>query len=202
MEKTSYDVIYKFVVIGDASVGKSSLLRQFTEKRFSPEQTHTIGVEFGSRICKLNDKSVKLQIWDTAGQERFRAVTRSYYRGALGMILVYDTTNRNTYNHLRTWLTDAKSLAPPNCIIMLVGNKTDLPNQREVNYEEAQKFATENSLMYCETSAKSGSNVEEMFLSIARKIQEKMQIEQPTCPPNGIISVSPNIRPPRTNGCC
>eukprot|EP00960_Hanusia_phi_P031713 749446-Hanusia_phi.AAC.6 len=97
----------------DMGVGKSCLLQQFTEKRFPEDQPHTIGIEFGTRVCEVNGKVIKLQIWDTAGQERFRAVTRSYYRGAAGAIMVYDITTRSSFNHLATWLTDARNHTNP-----------------------------------------------------------------------------------------
>eukprot|EP00002_Diphylleia_rotans_P006207 TRINITY_DN1554_c0_g1_i1.p1 TRINITY_DN1554_c0_g1~~TRINITY_DN1554_c0_g1_i1.p1 ORF type:complete len:207 (-),score=39.92 TRINITY_DN1554_c0_g1_i1:263-883(-) len=168
---SNYEHIFKYIIIGDTGVGKSSILRQFTEKKFISDVPHTIGVEFGTRICDVNEKRIKLQIWDTAGQERFRAVTRSYYRGAIGALMVYDCTRRATFNHLSQWLTDARNLANPNTVIMLIGNKVDLGN-REVTFEEASRFAQENGLLYCETSARTGENVEEAFLRTARKIDE------------------------------
>lgn len=114
---------------------------------------HTIGVEFGTRIIEVDDKKIKLQIWDTAGQERFRAVTRSYYRGAAGALMVYDITRRSTYNHLSSWLTDTRNLTNPNTVIFLIGNKSDLEGTREVTYEEAEEFAKEHDLMFLEASA-------------------------------------------------
>ena len=104
-------------------VGKSCLLHQFTEKKFMSDCPHTIGVEFGTRIIEVSGQKIKLQIWDTAGQERFRAVTRSYYRGAAGALMVYDITRRSTYNHLSSWLTDARNLTNSNTVIFLIGNK-------------------------------------------------------------------------------
>uniref|UniRef100_A0A915LXU2 Ras-related protein Rab-14 n=1 Tax=Meloidogyne javanica TaxID=6303 RepID=A0A915LXU2_MELJA len=115
---------------------------------------HTIGVEFGTRLVEVNGQKIKLQIWDTAGQERFRAVTRSYYRGAAGALMVYDVTRRSTYNHLSSWLSDAKTLTNPNTIIFLIGNKSDMEAQRDVTYEEAKAFADEHGLTFMECSAK------------------------------------------------
>jgi Ras-related protein Rab-4B len=168
-----YDFLFKFIVIGDTAVGKSCLLHRFIDNKFKKESTHTIGVEFGSKIVEVGGRNVKLQIWDTAGQERFRSVTRSYYRGAAGAILVYDTTNRDTYNHVSSWLSDARSLANKDIAIILVGNKTDLPN-REVTFLEASRYAQENDLMFLETSAMSGEGVEEIFLKCARTILSKI----------------------------
>lgn len=108
------------------------------------DRCHTIGVEFGSKIVNIGGKSTKLQIWDTAGQERFRSVTRSYYRGAAGALLVYDITSRDSFNALANWLRDARTLASPNIVILLVGNKKDLEESREVTFTEASQFAQEN----------------------------------------------------------
>ncbi|KAJ9596863.1 hypothetical protein L9F63_012119 [Diploptera punctata] len=171
----SYDFLFKFLVIGSAGSGKSCLLHQFIESKFKDESSHTIGVEFGSKIVNVGGKSVKLQIWDTAGQERFRSVTRSYYRGAAGALLVYDITNRETFNSLANWLSDARTLASPNIVILLVGNKRDLDGEREVTFLEASRFAQENELMFLETSAKTGENVEESFLKCSKTILAKIE---------------------------
>jgi len=169
-----YDYLFKFIVIGDTAVGKSCLLHRFIDNKFKKESTHTIGVEFGSKIIEVGGRNVKLQIWDTAGQERFRSVTRSYYRGAAGAILVYDITSRETYNHVTSWLSDARSLANKDIAIILVGNKADLPN-REVTFLEASRFAQENDLMFLESSALSGEGVEGVFFQCARSILSKIQ---------------------------
>ncbi|XP_001356197.3 ras-related protein Rab-14 isoform X1 [Drosophila miranda] len=171
----NYNYIFKYIIIGDMGVGKSCLLHQFTEKKFMANCPHTIGVEFGTRIIEVDDKKIKLQIWDTAGQERFRAVTRSYYRGAAGALMVYDITRRSTYNHLSSWLTDTRNLTNPSTVIFLIGNKSDLESTREVTYEEAKEFADENGLMFLEASAMTGQNVEEAFLETARKIYQNIQ---------------------------
>ena len=177
-----YECIYKYIIIGDMGVGKSCLLHQFTENRFISDSPHTIGVEFGTRIVDLNGKKIKLQIWDTAGQERFRAVTRSYYRGALGALLVYDVTRRSTFHHLTSWLTDARNLTNPDTVIMLVGNKKDLESQVDVSYDEAAQFAEENGLVFVEASAKTGQNVEEAFLRTAQLIAQNVKNGQKSEP--------------------
>ncbi|CAM5129236.1 unnamed protein product [Natator depressus] len=169
------DFLFKFLVIGSAGTGKSCLLHQFIENKFKQDSNHTIGVEFGSKVVNVGGKTVKLQIWDTAGQERFRSVTRSYYRGAAGALLVYDITSRETYNALTNWLTDARTLASPSIVIILCGNKKDLDADREVTFLEASRFAQENELMFLETSALTGENVEEAFLKCARTILNKIE---------------------------
>jgi len=171
----TYDYLFKFLIIGSAGVGKSCILHQFMENKFKHDAHHTIGVEFGSKIVNISGKSIKLQIWDTAGQERFRSVTRSYYRGAAGALLVYDITSRETYNTLATWLTDARTLASPNICIILLGNKKDLDADREVTFLEASRFAQENELMFLETSAVTGENVDEAFLKCSRSILTKIE---------------------------
>ena len=136
--------------------------------------SHTIGVEFGSKIISVGGRRIKLQIWDTAGQERFRSVTRSYYRGAAGALLVYDTSSRETYNHLSNWLTDARQLASPDIVVVAVGNKSDLVDDREVLFLEASRFSQENELIFMECSALTGENVAEAFLKAARTILTKI----------------------------
>jgi len=170
-----YNYLFKFIIIGDAATGKSCLLHRFIDNKFMRDSTHTIGVEFGSKIINIQGNNIKLQIWDTAGQERFRSVTRSYYRGAAGALLVYDITSRESYNHLSTWLEDARTLASAGIVIILVGNKKDLEDEREVTFIEASRFAQENNLMFLETSALTGDNVEEVFLKCARSIFSKVE---------------------------
>mmetsp|Transcript_27510 Transcript_27510/g.50768 ORF Transcript_27510/g.50768 Transcript_27510/m.50768 type:complete len:215 (-) Transcript_27510:1098-1742(-) len=178
----SYAYLFKYIIIGDTGVGKSCLLLQFTDRRFQPVHDLTIGVEFGARMINIDNKPIKLQIWDTAGQESFRSITRSYYRGAGGALLVYDITRRETFNHLATWLEDARQHANPEMTIMLIGNKSDLAHRRAVSYEEGEAFAKEHNLIFMETSARSAQNVEESFINTAKEIYRKIE--------EGVIDVS------------
>ncbi|KAG0462921.1 hypothetical protein HPP92_021397 [Vanilla planifolia] len=171
----SYAYLFKYIIIGDTGVGKSCLLLQFTDKRFQPVHDLTIGVEFGARMITIDNKPIKLQIWDTAGQESFRSITRSYYRGAAGALLVYDITRRETFNHLASWLEDARQHANANMTIMLIGNKCDLAHRRAVSTEEGQQFAKEHGLIFMEASAKTAQNVEEAFINTAATIYKKIQ---------------------------
>lgn len=178
----SYSYLFKYIIIGDTGVGKSCLLLQFTDKRFQPVHDLTIGVEFGARMVTIDSKHIKLQIWDTAGQESFRSITRSYYRGAAGALLVYDITRRDTFKHLSRWLDEARQHSQSNMVIMLIGNKNDLEHRRAVSYEEGKAFAAEHGLIFMETSAKTAYNVEEAFINTAKKILENIV--------SGVIDVS------------
>ncbi|NXH82383.1 RAB14 protein, partial [Edolisoma coerulescens] len=174
---------------------------------------HTIGVEFGTRIIEVSGQKIKLQIWDTAGQERFRAVTRSYYRGAAGALMVYDITRRSTYNHLSSWLTDARNLTNPNTVIILIGNKADLEAQRDVTYEEAKQFAEENGVFFSLELVHflQDKNVEDAFLEAAKKIYQNIQDgsldlnaaesgvqHKPSAPQGGRLTSEPQ---PQREGC-
>lgn len=170
----SYAYLFKYIIIGDTGVGKSCLLLQFTDKRFQPVHDLTIGVEFGARMVTIDNKQIKLQIWDTAGQESFRSITRSYYRGAAGALLVYDITRRDTFKHLSVWLEEARQHSQSNMVIMLIGNKNDLEHRRAVSFEEGKAFADANGLIFMETSAKTAFNVEQAFINTAEKIHENI----------------------------
>jgi Ras-related protein Rab-4B len=169
------DYVLKFIVIGDASVGKSCVLHQFVENEFKRgPPKHTIGVEFGSKTLFLGGERVKLQIWDTAGQERFRSVCHSYYRGATGALLVYDITDEESFDNLPRWLDDVRALAGPHVSIVLCGNKADLESERKVELLEASRFAQEQNAMFLETSALTGQNVPEVFHMCARTVLSKL----------------------------
>merc|ERR1712184_115762 len=170
----SYAYLFKYIIIGDTGVGKSCLLLQFTDKRFRQQHDLTIGVEFGARTIQINEKNIKLQIWDTAGQESFKSITRSYYRGAAGALLVYDITRRDTFTHLTRWLEEVKQNGNPDMSIMLIGNKSDLDARRQVSTEEGERFAREHGLIFMETSAKTAYNVEESFLQTSTMIYDNI----------------------------
>eukprot|EP00760_Papus_ankaliazontas_P006173 PhM_4_TR12928/c0_g1_i1/m.2546/K07880/RAB4B; Ras-related protein Rab-4B len=174
-----YNQLMKFIIIGDSGTGKSCLLHRFIEDRFIQDQTQTIGVEFGAKVVSLLGKRIKLQVWDTAGQERYRSVTRSYYRGAVGCLLVYDVTCRDTWVHVPMWLSDARQLAGKDVVVLLVGNKVDEvtsnPERRQVTHNEASVYAQENGLMHLETSAATGDFVEEAFLKIAKMVLNRQE---------------------------
>mmetsp|Transcript_8170 Transcript_8170/g.12537 ORF Transcript_8170/g.12537 Transcript_8170/m.12537 type:complete len:206 (-) Transcript_8170:396-1013(-) len=163
----SYAYLFKYIIIGDTGVGKSCLLLQFTDKRFQPVHDLTIGVEFGARMINVEDKLVKLQIWDTAGQERFRTITSAYYRGADGIIMVYDVTSTESFDHVNDWLKEVNRYAAEGTSKLLVGNKSDRTSDKVVTTDQAKEFADELGIPFLETSAKSAKNVEEAFLTMA-----------------------------------
>ena len=201
----AFAYLFKYIIIGDTGVGKSCLLLQFTDKRFRNDHDLTIGVEFGARMVAMGGKDIKLQIWDTAGQESFRSITRSYYRGAAGALLVYDITRKDTFAHLAKWLEEARQNGNPAMTIMLVANKTDLDSRRMVSTEEGQRFATEHGLLFLEASAKTAVNVEEAFVRTAEAIHHK--IEAGSCDLSAELSgikVGSQARPLPTKspGCC
>lgn len=162
----NYDLLFKVVLIGDAGVGKTNLLTQFTRGHFQLESNTTIGVEYESYIYKEEEKTVKVQLWSTAGQERYRATTVTYYRGAVGALLVYDMTKLSTYNNVEYWLSQLYEHADPNVVVALIGNKCDLHHLKAVNTEEAKEFAEQHSLLFTETSALDATNVEEAFKTL------------------------------------
>jgi small GTP-binding protein len=161
----SFEYIMKFVITGDANVGKSCLLSKYANHTFQPDYEITIGVDYESKIIQLVDVNnqsipVKLQIWDTAGQERFRTITQCYYSGTCAAFIMFDVTNSVSYNNATTvWLTNVRNTCNADCIITLIGNKTDLDTSREVSRAEAQQFADLNRIKYFETSAKTSDNI-------------------------------------------
>ena len=170
----SYTYLFKYIIIGETGVGKSCLLLQFTDKRFQPVHELTIGVEFGARLVTVDEKPLKLQIWDTAGQEAFRSITRSYYRGAAGALLVYDITWRETINKIGMWLKEARNNGNEEMVVMLIGNKNDLEHRRQVTRMEGERLAQEHGLLFAETSAKTAENVDHVFVKTAHTIYDKV----------------------------
>ena len=160
---------------GDTGVGKSCILLRFSDDEFHAKTGMTIGVEFGTRTIVINDMSIKLQIWDTAGQESFASITRSYYRGAAGALLVYDVTKRRSFNSIKTWMEETRRSAPNHLTTILIGNKSDLEHKRAVSHKEGELFAQEHGMMFMETSAKSAFNIDAAFTEVAKSIHQKIE---------------------------
>jgi small GTP-binding protein len=170
----TYKYLLKYIIVGNSGAGKSSLLRQLTEQRFSSTYNMTIGVEFGSKIVDVDGTPIKLQIWDTAGQESFRSITRSYYRGAVGAVIVFDLTRRESFESATTWLKDCREQCKVDVACLLVGNKSDLVGLREITPEEAKAFAASQNVEYVETSAKTYESVEAAFHQLGRMVLSKI----------------------------
>eukprot|EP00922_Rhytidocystis_sp_ex-Travisia-forbesii_P037539 GHVS01055949.1.p1 GENE.GHVS01055949.1~~GHVS01055949.1.p1 ORF type:complete len:249 (-),score=27.82 GHVS01055949.1:357-1103(-) len=170
--ETNYDHLVKLLLLGDSAVGKSSLLMRFCEQRFDNSFVLTIGVDFKTKVVKSGDKNLKLQVWDTAGQERFRTITPAYFRSAMGVVLTYDVTNATTFANLRRWMKNVDDYTDANVQIILIGNKCDLENKREVPRQKGEDLAAEYSIPFFESSAKQNINVDEAFLCIADLVRE------------------------------
>ena len=195
------ELVYKVLLLGDSSVGKTCFLLRYCDKSFQEAHLSTIGLDYRLKSMTLqNDKNIKLQIWDTAGQDRFRAITKNYYKGANGIILIYDVTNKQSYENVQNWLTHIKEEANPNVIIYLAGNKIDVEeDQRVITTEDGQKIADEYKLPFKETSAKNGINVNEIFQELVEKIDETFsKLEVPKGEQKNKLSTGGK----RRKGCC
>ncbi|KAI3987394.1 hypothetical protein MKX01_042398 [Papaver californicum] len=162
--------LFKVVIIGDSAVGKSNLLSRYSKNEFNIHTKATIGVEFQTQSMEIDGKEVKAQIWDTAGQERFRAVTSAYYRGAVGALIVYDITRRTTFDSVGRWLDELNIHSDTTIARMLVGNKSDLGNIRDVSLEEGKSLAEAEGLFFMETSALDSTNVRTAFEMVIKEI--------------------------------
>ncbi|KAM9001829.1 ras-related protein Rab-13 isoform X1 [Sarcophilus harrisii] len=166
----AYDHLFKLLLIGDSGVGKTCLIIRFAEDNFNSTYISTIGIDFKIRTVEIEGKKIKLQVWDTAGQERFKTITTAYYRGAMGIILVYDITDEKSFENIQNWMKSIKENASAGVERLLLGNKCDMEVKRKVQREQAEKLAREHGIRFFETSAKSSLNVDEAFSSLARDI--------------------------------
>ncbi|XP_030216163.1 ras-related protein Rab-6A isoform X1 [Gadus morhua] len=158
---------FKLVFLGEQSVGKTSLITRFMYDSFDNTYQATIGIDFLSKTMYLEDRTIRLQLWDTAGQERFRSLIPSYIRDSAAAVVVYDITNVNSFQQTTKWIDDVRTERGSDVIIMLVGNKTDLADKRQVSIEEGERKAKELNVMFIETSAKAGYNVKQLFRRVA-----------------------------------
>ena len=208
-DKKDYNYLFKTLILGDSFVGKTNMLKRFLHDEFDINTKETVGVEFGSKnfIMEGND-IVKAQIWDTAGQERYRSVTKAYYKGAKGALLVYDISRKSTFENIDNWLLDLKTNGDKNILIILIGNKADLLEKREVSIEEAQTKAEQYNIAFLETSAKTGDNIVKAFTELVTQVyntnistqQNNFEIEENNS--DGVNLVNKSEEKTKKKGCC
>ena len=174
MNISEVDYIFKVLIIGDSSVGKSNILLRFSENVFHDTFLPTIGVDFKIKNLSINNKTIKLNIWDTAGQERFKTITSAYYKGSHGVVIVYDITDKEGFNNVPNWINEAKKHAGPSVVKILVGNKCDLQEERKVSWQEGKDFADREGMLFFECSAKAKINILEIFDSLSKLMYDNL----------------------------
>jgi Ras-related protein Rab-1A len=194
-----YDYLFKVLLLGDSDVGKSSLILRYTEETFNSKLVNSIGVDFKMKKKEIDGKVIKVQIWDTAGHERFRAITYSYYRGANAIIIVFDLSDKKSFVSITEWLKQIEKHAKENVFKFLVGNKSDLVEERKVTYKEAKDYADEHDLPYFETSAKEGININELFES---SIKTFLSNNKCTGGEKNIRLINQSTNDSEKNACC
>ena len=172
------DIVYKLLFLGESNVGKTSLILRYTENTFDESGTSTCGIDFKCKFVSCDDKKIRLDIWDTAGQERFRGLTKNYFHGAHGFILVYDITNQISFKKLKNWIKDAKEKMQDEGAfkIIVVGNKKDCENRREVSFDKLKEFGENNNVFFTEVSAKTGEGVDNLFIDFIRELMKHKKI--------------------------
>ena len=173
MEDEEYSLIFKMILIGDSGVGKSNILSRYINNSFSETTRSTVGVELSAKVEEINNTKIKIQIWDTAGQERYKSITKTYYKGAKGALIVYDITNKESFKNVDKWINDLKESGDDDVSILIVGNKCDLEASREVTTDEVKKKAELYKMAYCETSALKGENIDNAFRTLIKIVVEK-----------------------------
>jgi len=197
----AYDFLIKLLLIGDSGVGKSCLLLRFSDDSFTTSFITTIGIDFKIKTIELDGKRIKLQIWDTAGQERFRTITTAYYRGAMGILLVYDVTDDQSFQNIRNWIRNIEQHAADNVDKVLIGNKCDMIKDRVVETSRGQGLASEYGIKFFETSAKANINVTEAFTAIAKDIKKRL-MDNPSAPPQPGVRIDASNQKGSGGGKC
>ena len=173
--KYEYTYSVKFIIVGDSSVGKSNILLRFSRNVFDPGHQATLGIEFANKHLEYNNTDYLVQVWDTAGQENFRSVTRAYYKASAVAMVVYDISSEESFQHIQSWIKDCKDLAPKTVQLVLIGNKSDLEEERVIQKERGEELARENSMLFFETSALNGKGIEEAFLKSIEAVDQKIR---------------------------
>ena len=212
MDDEEYTMIFKIILIGDSGVGKSNILSRYIHDMFSDSTKSTVGVELGCKVMEINGTKIKIQIWDTAGQERYKSITKSYYKGAKGALVVYDISRKESFENVNKWVGDLKESGEENTCILLVGNKSDLDNIRQVSTDEVAKKAEQFNVGFCETSAKTGKCIDEAFRKLIEEISKKLpEFEVKYGNQSSVINtgvtldtniISENNRPKKSGKCC
>lgn len=202
--RNPYDYAFKVMLIGDSGVGKTCFLIRFKDGAFlAGSFISTVGIDFRNKTINVDEKKVKLQIWDTAGQERFRSITHAYYRDAHALLLLYDVSNRGSFENTREWLSEIKEYAPHDAVVVLLGNKCDATaKERQIKREEGEKLAADYNVAFLETSAKTGMNVDLAFEAASREL---MKLESKPGGPdkNGNFNISSYVAEREEKpGCC
>ena len=178
MEEDGYDILFKIILVGDTSVGKTNIINKYIKNEFREDFYATIGVEFSHKKFVVENRKIKAQIWDTAGQERYKAITRAYYKGAKGAFIVYDITRKETFDDVDKWRNELISSCNQEITVMLIGNKCDLEDKREISKEQGEEKAKSFGFSFLETSALSGENLEKGFQMLIEEIYQKYKVEQ------------------------
>ena len=169
-EEENYNMIFKIVLVGDSGVGKTNLLLRYLKNEFNTQTKATVGVEFGTTKVQIDNALIKAQIWDTAGQERYRSITSAYYKGAHGALIVYDITRKDSFDSVEKWLSDLKNNGEEKMVIMAIGNKCDMVNERVISTEDGEAKAQRNNIAFLETSALNATNVAKAFDELIQKL--------------------------------
>ena len=177
MEDENYEMMFKVVLVGDSSVGKTNMMSKYLRNEFHEDSKATVGVEFGSKQFNIEGHPIKAQIWDTAGQERYKAITSAYYKGAKGAFVVYDITRKQSFESVDRWINDLRAAADKNLSIIIIGNKCDLEDQRQVNKEQGEEKAKNFEVAFMETSALSGENLDKAFEKMINEVFKKCHEE-------------------------
>ena len=195
-----FDLRFKIMVIGESKVGKTSVIKKYTQNKFGGVYLTTVGVDFQDKIINIDDKKIRLQIWDTAGQERFRNLTKNYFNSSNGFLLIYDITDKDSLEHLNFWSAQIQLNAPEKSKCVLVGNKCDLEGSRAVSKEEGKIYAEKNKIKFFETSAKDGTNINEVFEYIANEIYKEEKMEMRSVTSSQVLSKEQTFK--KKKKCC